>query len=211
MKHALLRLGPSTTLPSPYFPSLRFSPPSISFILFSSYLLSVLLSGLKSLFILETSHIPHHGCSVTFASPCGCVFTPPSTLFPLHASWISSVAPYTIYSFTQPVFRRYAWSSWFVFWFFDWQADTQSLKQLNSWSFQTTLQWCPLWVVIWQKRMLQQVKVMLSCLDLKLDSLEVCMPTLPGTSSYSSSLSPLKTIIKSISGIFYGITKIKKI
>lgn len=30
MKHALLRLGPNTTLLSLYFPSLRFSPPSIS-------------------------------------------------------------------------------------------------------------------------------------------------------------------------------------
>lgn len=30
MKHALLRLGPSATLLSPYFPSLRFSPRSLT-------------------------------------------------------------------------------------------------------------------------------------------------------------------------------------
>lgn len=89
MKHALLRLGPNTTRPSSYLPSLRFSPLSVS--LTNFLLLSPVLSTsrlLKSLLILDTSHILYHRRSVTFTNPSGCVFIFPSVFLNMHTQFL---------------------------------------------------------------------------------------------------------------------------
>lgn len=120
MKHALLRLGPNTTLLSPYF-----SLPQVFSSVYLAHSFSVALACsvcfspgrlLKSLFILETSRIPYHRCSVTSTNPSGCVFTPP--LYSLSSSCIlniSSIAAYTFAPCCVVFFRC----------LFDWPANIQ--------------------------------------------------------------------------------------
>lgn len=132
MKHALLRLGPNTTLLSPYFPSLRFSPPSPSLTL-SLWLYPALRASLQAGCSNRSSDwrllaIPYHRCSVTCTHPSGCVFTLPSTHFPLHASSIPPQVQFklSLNHCSSTVCGQDLWVC-----LFDWQTSTHNKHIIN--------------------------------------------------------------------------------
>lgn len=117
MKHALLRLGPNTTLPSPCFPSLRFPSPSIS-LTHSLQLFPVLCPSLQagasnrsSYWRLRTSPITSV-LSLSLTQVGVCSLSSVLSYFPLHPQLMLKLQQFYSSSAYAPYLDM---ACWFVF------------------------------------------------------------------------------------------------